>query len=140
MAKYRYEMFANLIYGDALTYEELIGHEQKLTAELTICLQEMGGTFVDFQPLGDALYVQCVFAEQDAKIFDDIGEAVAGLAGAHMEGRLMFFGRDLGRLYCFFLADGKCQGGRLSLPSPQEGMEKLQPRMRYASAKNRKQP
>jgi hypothetical protein len=139
MAKYRYEMFANLIYSDALTYEELIEHEQRLTPELTTYLQEMGGTFIDFQPLGDALYVQCVFAEQDAKIFDDIGEAVAGLAGAHMEGRMMFFGRDLGRLYCFFLADCRCQGGRLSLPLPREGMEKVQPQMRYASSKNRRQ-
>jgi hypothetical protein len=138
MAKYRYEMFGNLIYGDTLTYEELLAHEKKLIAELTAYLTATGASLIDFQPLGDALNVQCVFAGQDAKTFEEVGAATAELMGGDMEGRLMFFGRDLGRLYCFFMAESRCQGGRLSLPFPQEGLRRIQPRMQYSSSKDRK--
>ncbi len=138
MAKYRYEMFGNLTYGEDLTYEELITHEQELTAGLTDQLQDMGASHIDFRPLGDALYVQCVFDDQDARNFEEVCAAAARLAGEHMEGRLLFFGRDLGRLYCFFMAEGRWQGGRLNLPTPREGLEKMPPEMQYATSKNRK--
>ena len=138
MAKYRYEMFGNLVYGESLTYEELITHEQDLMAGLTEHLQDMGASHIDFRPLGDALYVQCVFDDQDARNFEEVCAAAAGLAGDQMEGRLLFFGRDLGRLYCFFMADGKWQGGRLSLPTPRQGLEKTPPEMQYATSRNRK--
>jgi len=138
MAKYRYEMFANLIYGETLTYEELINREQSLMVELTAYLQNIGASHIDFQPLGDALYIQCVFAEQDARNFEEVADAVARLSGQHMEGRLIFFGRDLGRIYCFFLADESVQSGRLNLPTPRNGLDKMPPEMQYASSKNRK--
>ena len=137
MAKYRYEMFANLIYGETLTYDELIGREQFLLVELTAYLQNIGASHIDFQPLGDALYVQCVFAEQDARNFEDVAATVANLSGQHMEGRLIFFGRDLGRIYCFFFVDEHVQGGRLNLPTPRQGLDRIPPEMQYASSKNR---
>ena len=137
MAKYRYEMFGNLTYSDALTYEDLIAHEQNLLSDLTDCLQGMGASHIDFRPMGDALYVQCVFDDQDARNFEEVCAAVAHMAGEHVEGRLLFFGRDLGRLYCFFMSEGKWQGGRLSLPTPREGLEKVLPEMRYATSRNR---
>ena len=140
MAKYRYEMFGNIIYDQALTYEELIGREQTLMSEFTAYLQQSGASHIDFQPLGDALYVQCVFAEQDARNFEDVAETVARLSGQHLEGRLVFFGRDLGRIYCFFFADESCLGGRLSLPTPRQGLNKTPPEMQYASSKDRKSP
>lgn len=138
MAKYRYEMFGNLVYGEALTYEELIGREQSLLVELTSCLQNNGASHIDFQPLGDALYMQCLFAEQDARNFEVVADKVARLSGQHLEGRLVFFGRDLGRIYCFFFADESCQGGRLNLPTPRRGLEKIPPEMQYTSSKDRK--
>lgn len=138
MAKYRYEMFGNLVYSETLTYEELIGREQSLMTELTSYLQDIGASHIDFQPLGDALYVQCVFAEQDARNFEDVAGAVARLSGQHIEGRLIFFGRDLGRIYCFFIVDETCQGGRLNLPTPRQGLDKAPPEMQYTSSKNRK--
>ena len=138
MAKYRYEMFANLMYGDALTYEELIEREQTLKIELTGYLQSVGASHLDFQPQGDALYVQCVFAEQDARNFEGVSEVVAQLAGNDVEGRMVFFGRDLGRIYCFFLADMECEGGRLNLPTPRMGLVKCDPEMQYTTSKDRK--
>lgn len=138
MAKYRYEMFGNLVYGETLTYEELIEHEQRLMAELTAYLQSIGGSHVDFKQLGDALYIQCLFAEQDAKNFEEVGETVAAMIGRNVEGRLVFFGRDLGRFYCFFMAEGQCEGGRLALPFPRQGLAKMPPEMQYSSSKDRK--
>ena len=138
MAKYRYEMFGNLIYGEDLTYEELIGREQSLMTELTAFLQNKDASYIDFQPLGDALYVQCVFTGQDARNFEEVAAAMARLAGLHIEGRLVFLGRDLGRIYCFFFADGACSGGRLNLPGPRQGLAQKPPEMQYASSKNRK--
>ena len=138
MAKFRYEMFVNLIYGDALTYEDLIGREQSLMVELTAYLQNIGATHIDFQPLGDALYAQCVFVEQDARNFEEVAGTVAQLSGQHVEGRLVFVGRDLGRIYCFFFADESCLGGRLNLPAPRQGLAQMPPEMQYASSKDRK--
>jgi hypothetical protein len=137
MAKYRYEMFGNMTYGEEMTYEELIEHEQNLIAGMSDFLSEMGASHIDFRPLGDALYVQCVFDDQDARNFEDVCEAAARLAGDHMEGRLLFFGRDLRRLYCFFMADGAWQGGRLNMPTPHEGLEQVPPEMQYRTSKNR---
>ena len=138
MAKYRYEMFGNMVYGEALTYEELIDREQALMVAMTAYLQSLGASHIDFQQLGDALYVQCLFAEQDARNFEEVGDAIATLAGQDIEGRLVFFGRDLGRVYCFFFADEECQGGRLNLPAPRMGLQKFPPEMQYATSKDRR--
>ena len=137
MATYHYEMFGSLIYGEALTYEELISREQSLIAEFTACLQNAGASHIDFQPLGDVLSVQCAFEEQDARAFEDVAAAAAQSAGKHTEGRLVFVSRDLDHIYCFFLVDGACQGGRLNLPAPRQGLAKKPPKMRYARPQDR---
>ena len=138
MARHHYEMFGNLTYGESLTYEELISREQSLMAEFTAYLQNAGASHIDFQPLGDALYVQCVFDDQDARNFEHLAEALAKLAGRHVEGRMVFLDRELRRIYCFFFVDGSCQGGRLNLPTPRQGLNKTPPEMQYAGSKNRK--
>jgi hypothetical protein len=137
MTTYHYEMFGRLIYGEALTYEELMSREQTLTTEWTAYLQNIGASHIDFRPLGDALSVQCAFDEQHARDFEDVADTAAHLAGQHTEGRLVFVNRDLDNMYCFFLVDGSCRGGRLDLPTPQGGLAKKPPKMRYAHAHDR---
>jgi hypothetical protein len=141
MAQYHYEMFGNLIYGEALTYEELIEHEQSLRGALSAYLRDSGASHIDFQPLGDALSMQCIFAaDQRAEDFETVADAVARLSGQHMEGRLIFLCRDLNTLYCFFFVNESCQGGRLTLPSPHQGLAQTPPEMQYANAEDRKAP
>jgi hypothetical protein len=138
MAQFSYEMFGNMVYDEALTYEELIEREPMLMAELTDSLRDFGASHIDFRQLGDALYMQCAFTEQEESNFQHIADTVAKLAGQHMEGRLLFLCRDLDSMDCFFFVNEVCQGGRLTLPSPHQGLAQTQPDMQYASAKDHK--
>ena len=131
MAKFRYEMFGHLVYDDSLTYEELIAREEQLTTEFSARLKGMEASHIHFEPQGDALYVQCVFAEKDANDFESVCHSLCELVGKEVAARLLFVGKELDGLWCFFIHNGLCQTAELCLPSPRLGLARRAPRLLY---------
>lgn len=131
MGKFRSEMFGHLVYDDSLTYEELMECEQRITSGLSPLLASLGASHVHFEPLGDALFIQCVFAEQEAENFEHLCQSLCELSGSSIEGRVLFVGKELDGLWCFFIHNGLCQTAELYLPSPRLGIARRSPRMRY---------
>jgi len=122
MALMHSEMFANFVYDQTLTYNELLEREAELVETMQTTFEDVGGAHVEFAPTGDALNVQCLFAEHDEGLFHAVCDAVSPMLRSDVEGRILFVDRNLGTLHLYLLADGVWREGVLRVPGAREGL------------------
>lgn len=122
MAKFDCELFGHFVYGPELSYNDLLAREAELVDALQGALDASGGEHIDFTPTGDALRVQCVFANHEETAFHAACAAVAPLLRGDVEGRMLFVDKGLDLLHLYLLADGVWQEAALRLPDARAGM------------------
>ena len=109
MDKNQCELFAQFVYADSLTYEELLSAEGALMAHLETILANAGGEHLDFTPLGDMLGCQCVFEFCDLAKFREVASRIAAILPAGITGRLLCLDKSLAGLNLFWLQRGNWQ-------------------------------
>lgn len=103
MARHNCELFGHISYSAELTYNELYALEADLIDELQNALQGHSALHIDTVGTGDALRVQCVFAEYDEGQFHALCDDVAEAIPANVRARFLFVDKSLTviHLYCF---------------------------------------
>ena len=116
MDKNQCELFAQFVYADSLTYEELLSAESVLMARLEEILANAGGEHLDFSPLGDMLGCQCVFELCDIEKFREVAAGIAAILPAGITGRLLCLDKSLAGLNLFWLQRGAWQEALWPVP------------------------
>lgn len=116
MDKNRCELFAQFVYADSLTYEDLLDAEAALMARVEALLQEAGGEHLDFTPLGDMLRCQCAFESVDPENFRRIAAQVAALLPEGITGRLLALDKSLAGMHLFWARKGVWQEAEWPVP------------------------
>ena len=100
------ELYAQLSYGEQLTYEELLDVEEKLIASLQDLLERAEAMHLDFVQQGDCLLLQCVFSSPKRYIFRKIAMHIAGILPDHVSGRLFFLDKMLESVHLYWVEPG----------------------------------
>ena len=116
MDKNQCELFAQFVYADSLTYEELLSAEGVLMARVEGILANAGGEHLDFSPLGDMLGCQCVFELCDLEKFREVAAGIAAILPAGITGRLLCLDKSLAALNLFWLQQGAWQEALWPVP------------------------
>ncbi len=100
------ELYAQLSYGEQLTYEELLEVEDKLIIALQDLLERAEAMHLDFTQQGDCLLLQCVFTAPKRYIFRKIAMHIAGILPDHVTGRLLFLDKMLETVHVYWVEPG----------------------------------
>jgi hypothetical protein len=111
------EMFCRFVYSPELSYEELLTLEAELKISLTGALGEFGGEFVQFEETGDAVRLQCVFAEYDEDMFHALCDRIAPLTDGKVEAGILFVDKDLEKLHVYAVHEGTWRECCVDLPA-----------------------
>ena len=103
MDKNQCELFAQFVYADSLTYEELLNAESDLMVRLEGILAQAGGEHLDFTPLGDMLGCQCVFEVCDLEKFRQVASGIAAILPPGITGRLLCLDKSLDGINLFWV-------------------------------------
>lgn len=101
------ELYAQLSYGEQLTYEELLEVEEKLIVSLQDLLERAEAMHLDFMQQGDCLLLQCVFSTPKRYIFRKIAMHIAGILPDHVSGRLFFLDKMLESVHLYWVEPGR---------------------------------
>jgi hypothetical protein len=118
MAVYHTEFFGYFIYGQDLTYEELLSREEEFKLALQDILAGNEADFIHFEAAGDALRVQCAMKDTDEKVFQDICVKMTPYVQNGLEGRLLFVDKDLHVLCAYSLHERQWQEAVIAMPPP----------------------
>ena len=116
MDKNQCELFAQFVYADSLTYEELLSAEGALMARLEEILADAGAEHLDFTPLGDMLGCQCVFELCDLEKFRGVAAGIAAILPQGITGRLLCLDKSLAGLHLFWLRQRTWQEALWTIP------------------------
>ncbi|MGX7950250.1 hypothetical protein [Oleidesulfovibrio alaskensis] len=103
MAKYDCEMFGFFSYSPELSYNELYALEESFRSTLHDALAAHGADYMQYEPEGDALRVQCVFAGCEEEVFHAVCDTVVRSMSGHVHGRLLFVNKNLQELLVYRL-------------------------------------
>ncbi len=126
VATHQIELFGHVTYSSDLSYHDLLEREEALKNLIQAVLAQSGADFIHFEALGDALRVQCVFADDGEVFFHRICDGLCPYMAEGLAGRLLFVDKDLHDLYYYSLSAGKWQESTLALP-PAGHLEKAEP-------------
>ena len=101
------ELYAQLSYGEQLTYEELLEVEEKLIVSLQELLERAEAMHLDFMQQGDCLLLQCVFSSPRRYVFRKIAMHIAGILPDHVSGRLFFLDKMLETVHLYWVEPGR---------------------------------
>ena len=110
------ELYAQLSYGEQLTYEELLDVEEKLIASLQDLLERAEAMHLDFVQQGDCLLLQCVFSSPKRYIFRKIAMHIAGILPDHVSGRLFFLDKMLESVHLYWVEPGSWREAIRKIP------------------------
>ncbi len=110
------DMFAQFMYSPKLSYEELYEKEASIKEFTEKLLARAGARFANFEALGDALYVHCVFTDFDEDLAHKLCDELAIHMDSSLEGRVLFVRRDFSVLGFYALAEQKWQEAVLQPP------------------------
>ncbi len=110
------EMFAHFVYGQDLSYDELMEREEALKILADGVFAEAGGEYIHFEPQGDTLHAQCVLPEYGEDVFHTICRGLLPQMDAHVEGRLLFVAKSLDSIHLYTLSNGAMKESCLGLP------------------------
>lgn len=110
------ELYAQLSYGEQLTYEELLDVEEKLIASLQDLLERAEAMHLDFVQQGDCLLLQCVFSSPKRYIFRKIAMHIAGILPDHVSGRLFFLDKMLESVHLYWVEPGSWREAIREIP------------------------
>lgn len=116
MNKNQSEIFAEFTYGESLTYEELLQHENMLIEQLDLLFKEGGAEHLDFTPQGDLLMLQCAFEIRNLEILRDISREIAVILPKGIRGRMLCLEKDLTLVHIFWIDKGQWQEKEYVLP------------------------
>ncbi|MFV0422603.1 hypothetical protein [Oleidesulfovibrio sp.] len=119
MAKYDCEMFGYFSYSPDLSYSELHELEAGFRDALQDALEQRGADFMQFEPEGDALRVQCVFGECHEENFHEVCDAVVQGMNNHVFGKMLFVNKNLQELLVYRLESKGWYEGAIDLQSIQ---------------------
>lgn len=115
MATYNCELFIHVRYSAELSYDELYEVEAKLTEELQQALEEHDAEHIDVVTQGDALRVQCVFAEYAEAAFRELCDSTAGCIKDSLSARFLFVDKDLESAHVYYFEDAAWEEVPLNL-------------------------
>lgn len=101
------ELYAQLNYGEQLTYEELLEVEESLIGNLQDLLERADAMHLDFMQQGDCLLLQCLFSSPKRYIFRKIAMHIAGILPDHVSGRLLFLDKTLETVHLYWVEPGR---------------------------------
>ena len=111
------ELYAQLSYGEQLTYEELLEVEEQLIGDLQELLERADAMHLDFMQQGDCLLLQCLFSAPKRYIFRKIAMHIAGILPDHVSGRLFFLDKTLETVHLYWLEPGRWREYIKEIPS-----------------------
>lgn len=110
------EMFAQFVYSPDLSYDELHEKEDGITTFTEALLARFGGTFINFEPVGDALHAQCVFQKFSEETAHELCDALVPLMDHGVEARFFFVRKTLVLVSLYTLSEGVWQEAQMQLP------------------------
>jgi len=110
------EMFGHFIFAPELSYEELMDKERLLIQAVDAILQNAGTEHIQFESLGDAMRVQCAFAEHDDALFHSLCRQIAQHVYRDVEARLLFVDKNLHVLNLYTICNGNWKEALFALP------------------------
>lgn len=116
MSFHKIELFGHVTYGPELSYHDLLTREDELKAQVQTALDALGGEFLHFEAMGDALRFQCLLAEEREKIFHAVCDALAPHVLHGLDARILVVDKDLNSLYYYSISGGKWQESLIGLP------------------------
>ncbi len=115
MAKYDCELFGYFSYDAALSYNELHVFEAEFREALQGVLEQNNADFLQFEPEGDALRIQCVFNNFYEESLHAVCEAVCQVMTPHVRGKFLAVNKDLQDLLVYRLTNNGWSEGIISL-------------------------
>ncbi len=110
------DLFAQFMYSSKLSYEDLYEKESSIKAFTLELLAKHGARFANYEAMGDALHVHCVFDSFDEELAHSLCDALAPHMDSTLEGRLLFVCRDFSVFGFYTLAETKWQEAMMQLP------------------------
>lgn len=114
--KYNAELFAQFVYSEELTYDELLDAEKNLISFTDETMQKNKAEHIHFEPLGDALCMQCSFAMFKEELFETICDELAPIMDTSMEARLLFVDKELESVILYSISKKKWKKKLFPLP------------------------
>lgn len=111
------EMYGQIIYGDQLSYEELLDIEGWLIRSTQDLLVRAGGEFIDFNPFGDGLMFQCALPGHKLYICRKVAMSLAEILPDHVDGRLLFVEKSLETSHLYWIQPGSWQEEDRTIPT-----------------------
>lgn len=103
------EVFGEITYSQAITYEDLLSHEQELLEKIDKIFLYAGAEYLDFTPAGDILRWQCGFEEHNLELFRVIARKIAAIMPSGTRGRLFCLEKDLSCYHLFWFQQDQWQ-------------------------------
>ena len=116
MSAYQCELFGHFVYSEDLSYADLLEQETNLISAFDRLLRDMDAAHIDFTPTGDALRVQCMFAEADDALLRSVCDAVAPLIANDIKGKMLFVDKDLAHIALYCLEQSAWKESFVALP------------------------
>lgn len=116
MAHYETELFVQCVYSLELSYHDLLEREAELKLAINEALENNGAEFIHFEPMGDTMRAQCMFAAHAEDLFHEICKGLAPHMDGNVEARLLFVHKNLDLLHIYTISKKKWKEACLSLP------------------------
>ena len=118
MAQLQIELFGHIAYHHELSYHDMLNLEESFKLTLQSILDEAGAEFINFEPQGDILRFQCMFAEPGEARYHDICDKLAEHVTKYLDVRLLFVDKDFEGVYFYSIARGTWQEAIIAIPPP----------------------
>ena len=127
MSAYQCELFGHFVYSEDLSYADLLERETDLMGAFDRLLRDMDAAHIDFTPTGDALRVQCMFADAEDALFHSVCDAAAPLLANDIKGKMLFVDKDLAHISMYYLEKSAWKEAAIALPGAREALNRAEP-------------
>lgn len=128
MGNYQCEMFGHFVYGEQLTYQELLNREAMLTRDTQEMLHDFQAAHIHYTPMGDELLLQCVFKRYDEELFQEICDSLHPLLCQAVQGRVLFVDKHLNSLHVYSLTEQGWHEASLHIPTVKDAQHVVDPK------------